>query len=131
MNAKLKHPRLQTRPVCYYVPPDAPSVTNAIFLLATFLVLECGFTPEHAMSPFIQIQGCPLLEYRDATYSCQDFGLPIEVCLRGLLRGRELGWLQSVDVIHYDKFCDPREADHSIICPKLIAFRGPMDDANR
>jgi cell division cycle 14 len=56
----------------------------------------------------------------------QQYGITLLDCFRGILRAKNMTWLEEFDLDYYDKFSDPRNADHTIFCPKLVAFRGPL-----
>ncbi len=66
------------------------------------------------------------MPFRDATFTPPDYGITLLDCFRGLFRAKELEWLEQVDLDYYEKFSDPRNADHTIFGPKLVAFRGPV-----
>mmetsp|Transcript_17099 Transcript_17099/g.33603 ORF Transcript_17099/g.33603 Transcript_17099/m.33603 type:complete len:390 (-) Transcript_17099:76-1245(-) len=78
-------PRL--RYVCHGKDPQ--HVANAVFLLATFLVMDQGFAPDDAAARFKTLE-VPL--FRDATLEDSSYNLSVLQVLRGLSRASGLGW---------------------------------------
>jgi cell division cycle 14 len=114
------------RTVLYTVRFDPRSLTNATFLLGSYMMLEMGFTSTDVWDSFSTIE--PMLEmYRDAENSPADFRLEVIDCWRGVERASILGWIDAIDMEEYDHYKNPLEGDlHFIIPDKLIAFRGPV-----
>ena len=50
------------------------------------------------------------------------------VCLRGLYRASVIGWYarKTFDSATYDELDDPMNGDIHVICPKFVAFKGPL-----
>ena len=121
----LKDPRRKGRPVVYYTEADSETLSNAAFLLGAYLVLVEGMSPEDAVAPFSRIQPSPFRAFRDATYLESDFDLSILDCLRGLSRGARAGFfdLATFDV---EQFIRDEDLGLSLMCPKFVAFKGPV-----
>jgi hypothetical protein len=114
--------------VVYCVASSQRALTNGLFLLGCYLILELGFTSESAWERFRSLD--PLLEmYRDAQSSANvDFRLELIDCWRGLELAKSLGWLRSFDIKEYLHYNNLLEGDLHIIIPeKLIAFKGPLE----
>jgi hypothetical protein len=101
---------------------------NACFLLAAFMVLRHGWSPEQASRTF-QPPTLPfsLEPFCDVTYSAN---LSIHDCLLGLARAAMLGWYDytNFDRASYNALGDPFSLHIHKICPKLVAFKGPLLD---
>jgi len=123
---KVRHPLLAGRKIVYYTPEDPEVITNTAFLLACYLMLEEGFTPESAASRVERVRGLPIVPFRDAgedTDPC--FDLSILDCLRGLNCAVKLGWL---DPATFQAPLYGRIAfDISRVSPRLVAFATPRD----
>jgi hypothetical protein len=113
----------------YCIEPTVPNRANACFLLACFMVIYHGWTVERASATF-QSQSLPfsLEPFRDATFSKQDFGLSIRDCLCGLTSAMAIGWYNqsTFDLASYELLDDPLFGDLHQICPKFVAFKGPL-----
>lgn len=115
--------------IVYCFEPMSAYRANACLLLAAFMMLNKGWSLDQASSFF----GCsklpfPLVPFRDATYSPANFGLTLKDCLAGLARASELGWYKhkAFDLASYESLDDPRAGDIHQICPKFVAFKGPL-----
>jgi len=64
---------------------DAKSVTNAAFLLASFLMLECGYTLDEACHPFQQIAPMPYVDY--------SLGITLFDAVLGMHKAIAKGWV--------------------------------------
>jgi cell division cycle 14 len=129
MKGKWNHPKLQQRPLVYYCDDSPDVLTNTAFLLASFLVVELGYSPEQAVDPFTQIAPSPFCPFRDATYHRSTFDLTILDCCQGLQTGINKGWFvpEEFSVEEFEDLYEP-SIDMSIINDKFIAFRGPFDE---
>ena len=111
---------------CFESSPE--SQANACFLLASFMILEYGWTAEEAAAPF-QCSTVPfrLRPFHDASYSKSE-DLFLEDCLRGLYRASMIGWYtkSGFDSALYEQLDDPLNGDIHEICPKFVAFKGPL-----
>mmetsp|Transcript_26373 Transcript_26373/g.59947 ORF Transcript_26373/g.59947 Transcript_26373/m.59947 type:complete len:552 (-) Transcript_26373:370-2025(-) len=126
VDEKMTEPRLKQRHLVYYCENDSSSITNAAFLLSAYVMLRRGLSPEDSYAPFKRIRASPLKPFRDASHFPSEYDLSILDCLRGLLRAAKLGWfsLDTFDVEDYVRWNHP-SFDFHVVCPKLIAFRGP------
>ena len=127
MNKRLE--RLKSSLIVYCFEPCSAHRANACFLLAAYMMLEQGWAAEKASAAF----GCsklpfPLKPFRDVTYMESDFGLTLEDCMAGLGRANELGWYrrQTFDLASYEALDSPFSGDMHEICPKFVAFKGPL-----
>ena len=122
--------------IVYCVRDDKRCMTNAIFLLGSFLIINLNQTAQQVDDLFRWAESSELTEpYRDATYSAPDFGLSLLDCWRGLERGRDLEWvLRSTDGetwgrIHmpeYRHYDSPINGDlHAVVPGRLVAMKGP------
>ena len=114
------------RRVAYSVRSSARDLTNGVFLLGSYMIIELGYTANDAWNRFSTIE--PKLEmYRDAQGCPTNFRLDVIDCWRGLERANHLSWLQEIDMGEYEHYSNPLEGDlHAVIPDKLIAFRGPV-----
>ena len=103
LRALLSDPRLGSRPVCYYTGPATEDQTNAAFILAAYLVLVCGLSPEDAWAPFTMVHPDSFLPFRDASDVPSSFDLSPLDCLCGLRRGVSSGFF-SLDTFDVDRF---------------------------
>ena len=117
--------------VVYCISATHRALTNAVFLLGSYMILELGFTSDGAWERFRILT--PLLEmYRDAQASTTiDFRLDLIDCWRGLELAKSLGWLKTFDIHEYLHYNNLLEGDlHVIIPEKIIAFNGPLQLAD-
>lgn len=131
MRERLYDPRLAKRELVYYCDPDTAYLTNTAFLLGAYLVLVEKWSPESAAKIFENIEPCPFRQFRDATHVPSTFDLCLLDCFRGLARAVESRFFsyESFDVEDYEMLDDAEHADVHIMCPKFIAFRGPLAKA--
>eukprot|EP00284_Hemiselmis_tepida_P008511 CAMPEP_0174932792 /NCGR_PEP_ID=MMETSP1355-20121228/41425_1 /TAXON_ID=464990 /ORGANISM="Hemiselmis tepida, Strain CCMP443" /LENGTH=473 /DNA_ID=CAMNT_0016179243 /DNA_START=155 /DNA_END=1573 /DNA_ORIENTATION=- len=132
IRAKWEHPRLKRRPIVYYSSPDPQGFTNTAMMLAVYLMLDHGFSPEDAILPFARIGPTPFEGFRDATWAKSTFDLHPLSCIKGLKRAVDLGWLgarpvDDFDVAEYDMYDQPCAFNLNCITPKFVAFLGPQD----
>jgi len=126
----LNDPRLQHRHVVYYCDDEPEQITNTIFLLSSFLLLEHGFSPDEAATIFCAVPNDMIVPFRDATNAPSTFPLSVRDCLGALKRAVQLGWLKidAFDVDEYLQLDDPCSADMHRVCPNLFACRAPAED---
>ena len=105
-------------------------VTNAVFLMGSYLVLVMKRSPDEIWSRFESAYNFE--PYRDATFVTADFGLTLLDCWRGLACGRALGWIGEnpdegvYDLAEYEHYDDPANGELHVVVPdKFLAFRGP------
>ena len=118
------------RNVVYTVQSTPRSLSNAAFLLGSYMIIEMGYTSNDVWDSFSTIESMFEM-YRDAQSTPADFRLEIIDCWRGVERANDLGWIEAMDMEEYDHYSNPLEGDlHFIIPDKLIAFRGPVQLQN-
>eukprot|EP00286_Rhodomonas_abbreviata_P029859 CAMPEP_0181293084 /NCGR_PEP_ID=MMETSP1101-20121128/2871_1 /TAXON_ID=46948 /ORGANISM="Rhodomonas abbreviata, Strain Caron Lab Isolate" /LENGTH=451 /DNA_ID=CAMNT_0023397637 /DNA_START=16 /DNA_END=1371 /DNA_ORIENTATION=- len=66
---------------------------NAIFLIATYLVLEMGWSARNACRPFIAMRGDKEMCFRSSSGHPEDFSLQILDCVSGVQKAHHLGFL--------------------------------------
>jgi len=115
------------------------SLTNAVMLLGSYLVLKNDMNLEQVVKCFAGIPLDLLEDFRDTTHLPPDFGLTLRDCWGGLVQGKQCGWLArptcadsplwgEIDIEEYEHDDSPSNADlHQVVPGKLIAFRGPRD----
>jgi len=64
----MRDTRLARRPLVYYSPANPHVFTNTALMMAAYLMLDHGMTPEEAIRPFMRVWPSPLQGYRDATW---------------------------------------------------------------
>jgi cell division cycle 14 len=102
---------------------------NACFLLGSLLVLFFGLTAEQASKPFTCPSGPVCLHpFRDASSIDNPFPLLLEHCLKGLSKSVNLGWYDAkcFDARLYEYLEHPEIGDIHCICPRFVAFKGPL-----
>ena len=139
--AKQLDAELAQNPACrffYCAEEGKRALTNAIFLLGSYMILMLDSTSESVADCFSWLEPSQFEEFRDATYSKPDFGLTLLDCWRGLERGKLLGWVErpsgedfmwgQIDVDEYAHYDCPLNGDlHEVVPGKFIAFKGPKD----
>jgi cell division cycle 14 len=111
------------------VDPDPKRITNAVFLLGSYLMIRTNRPPHTLMGNFADIKD-HLLSYRDVSPGEQNFHLYLEDCWEGLWRARQIGWLEigpdGFDPVEYAHYDDPLNAYLHVVVPgKFVAFKGP------
>ena len=102
---------------------------NACFLLGSLLVLNFGWTAEAAAEPFTGPSNLVTLRpFRDATTKANSYPLLLLDCLKGLSKSVQLGWfdMNTFDAKLYAYYDNPLNGDMHRICPKFVAFKGPL-----
>ena len=95
--------RLASHKIVYVLTPrrDATeathALTNAIFLLGSFLVAHLEASPEQAWAPFCKLSGA-VKPYRDATWCSSPYDLRLIHCFEGLAKAIRTG------LYHPDEF---------------------------
>eukprot|EP00286_Rhodomonas_abbreviata_P019521 CAMPEP_0181302998 /NCGR_PEP_ID=MMETSP1101-20121128/8310_1 /TAXON_ID=46948 /ORGANISM="Rhodomonas abbreviata, Strain Caron Lab Isolate" /LENGTH=443 /DNA_ID=CAMNT_0023408515 /DNA_START=139 /DNA_END=1470 /DNA_ORIENTATION=+ len=128
MRTKTQDPRLKGRHLAYYCSSEPDILANTAFLLAAYLIIEHHFSVEEACRPFESFKPNPFPAFRDATFASSTFDLSLRDCCNGVVQALRLGWLDpsSFDIDEYDDGDDPLEGDYHQICPKFLAFKGPL-----
>ena len=123
----------------YAVQDTSRSLSNAVMLLGSYLILIEGLSPDQAIERFVGITLKEMKDFRDLTHQPVDFGLTLMDCWCGLYRGKQRGWVDSpsddvspfwgeLDVEQYEHDDSPLNGDMQEVVPsKFIAFRGPKD----
>jgi cell division cycle 14 len=117
----------QTVTICVY--DDKRFITNAVFLLGAYLIIQKKYEPIQVQNQ-MEILAPVLLTYRDISPGDQTFHLELIDCWDAVARARQMGWLDfedgSFDVDEYDHYDDPCNADLHVVVPdKFIAMKGP------
>ena len=111
----------------YCFQPTIQSRANACFLLAGFMILNHGWSVKQASAVF---QSLPFLlkPFRDATITEQDFDLHLHDCISGLERALQLGWYdqKTFSLTDYERLSKPCSGYINVVCPKFVAFKGPL-----
>eukprot|EP01065_Artemidia_motanka_P038873 TRINITY_DN47720_c0_g1_i1.p1 TRINITY_DN47720_c0_g1~~TRINITY_DN47720_c0_g1_i1.p1 ORF type:complete len:633 (+),score=182.53 TRINITY_DN47720_c0_g1_i1:86-1984(+) len=133
----LRDPDLAGRKIFLYSSHDGHKRANAGYLVAGFLVLVLGRSPEEAFAP-IATSYPPFLPFRDALCGVSTYDCTIMHCLEGLHRAKQLGWVdwRSFDCAEYDHYEQPQNGDWNWVLPpsvdgtpgKFIAFSAPRED---
>ena len=124
----------------YCVEMGQRPLTNAVFLLGTYMILHLGFTVDEVSGSFSWLDRTLVEPFRDATYSESDFDLTLEDCWAGLAKGIQKGWVGYptacdedyrwglIDIDEYVHNDDPLNGDlHEVVPGKFVAFKGPVD----
>ena len=124
----------------YCVEAGQRPLTNAIFLLGTYMILRLKQSVRDVSESFSWADRTLIAPYRDATFSSPDFGLTLADCWGGLAKGIEMGWIDlpssasesylwgSIDADEYEHYDNPLNGDlHEVVPGKFIAFKGPVD----
>ena len=127
----LSRPTLQDSKIIFYTSHEPSDITNAIFLLGSYLCLHMGYTPERAFKPFVNLDPSLSLPYRDATWVKSTFDLHVIDCLEAMQKAVTEGIFKhdKFDGAEYFYYDDPANGDmHEVLPGKFIAFRGPTSD---
>ena len=121
----------------YCVDDDKRSLTNAVFLLGSYLILIRDSSVDDVVDCFSWLEAHQYEEYRDATFSKPTFRLSLADCWCAVAKGVQLGWVGRpdadgfcglLDMREYAHYDDPLNGDlHEVVPGKLIAFVGPHD----
>lgn len=87
VRSKLTDPRLGPRQCVYYAERDVAKRSNAIFLLAAFLVLDQGYSPADAVQVFDALGPHAFHGFRDALPGPNPFRLSLRDLLDGMAAG--------------------------------------------
>jgi cell division cycle 14 len=121
--------RSDGRLIVYCFDQTFQAQANASFLLGSLLVINFGWTPEKAAEPFVGASSpFKLRPFRDATFSTRPYPVMLTECLKGLAKSIKLGWFdwKTFDAQQYEELDSPYNGDVHQICPKFIAFKGPL-----
>ena len=81
-------------------PSDKRALTNAVFLLGAYLMLELGLHPDSPLMPLSDIRPPPFVDFRDATFEAVTFGLSLRDAWRALHKASSLQWLSVIPSLH-------------------------------
>ena len=121
------------RPLVYCFEEKAEAQANASFLLCCLLLFYYGWTSEEAADAFNGPRGhFTLIPFRDATFSPDPYPLCLGDCLNGLTKAVQLQWFdwRTFDAEQYEYLDSPYNGDMHRICPKFVAFKGPLSDGS-
>ncbi len=90
----LHHPE---KILVYCMPSHPREITNAAFLLGSYLIMTKSHSPDEAWLVF-QFLSDRMEMYRDATFSRGGFRLTLLDCWSGLSRAKSLTWVDQVDL---------------------------------
>lgn len=115
--------------VALCIEPESHSITNAVFLMGSYMMIRHDIPPLELTSHFACFEG-KLLSYRDVSPGEQNFHLLLQDCWQGIWRAREIGWVDFgpngfnyEEYAHYD---NPLNADlHQVVPDKFLAMKGP------
>ena len=113
----------------YCIADSFEDQANASFLLGALMVVRFGWSAEKAAEPFTcSTAPFTLRPFRDATFTAPTYHLGLRACLAGLSRSIENGWYDhaSFDIGEYETLDSPCQGDIHEICPKFVAFKGPL-----
>ncbi len=130
----------------YSVDPGRRSLSNAVVLLGSYLILIKDMPPGQVAARFAAIRPERLEDFRDAQAADipAEFGLTLRDVWDGLLRlyrAKQCTWIDrpshdhcpywqwgQLDIKEYENYDSPANGDlHELVPGKLIAFRGPHD----
>ena len=117
--------------VAFITKDDLKTMTNAIFLLGSYLIMKLDYDLARTAACFKDLMHFAI-QYRDVSPGIQNFDLHIEDCWAGLLRGKRLGWASfepdGFDLEEYQHYDNTLNADlHEVVPGKFVAMRGPRD----
>ena len=134
---------LHTNPTCrvFYCAGDGRrSLTNAVFLLGSYMILRHDKTLEEVSDCFSWMSVDQHEEYRDATFVTPTFRLSLLDCWGGLVKGICNRWVEPpdgeyeedfwgmIDIAEYAHYDSPLNGDlHEVVPGKFVAFRGPEE----
>ena len=125
--------------IVYIASAGPRSLTNAAFLLGTYMLIVFEMAPAAIIQRFVGLDPTLLEPYRDASFNAPNFGLTLLDCWSGIQRAMEHRWLARpskhnsqlwgrINIAEYAQYDEPLNADlHEVIPGKLVAFRGPRD----
>lgn len=126
---KLDNPEINpARPMIFYTGTHFEVVTNTVFLLCCYMVLEGGMTPDQAMMRFEDIVDLPIAHFCDASFKRgSSYALSVLDCLVGMTKGINLGWIddRNFDLELFNHLYDEETWDLSVVTSKFVAFSCP------
>jgi cell division cycle 14 len=123
--------------IFYCVDDGKRNLTNAVFLMGAYLMLQLDHPVEDVVDCFSWLTEDQHEEYRDATFTRATFRLSLVDCWKALGKARGLGWVGrpdsdgfcgDLDMDEYAHYDNPLNGDlHEVVPGKLVAFAGPED----
>ena len=123
--------RNPTKPIAIQTLANPASVTNAVFLMGSYMIMQKDSDVESVyqiLAPLIPSS----IPYRDVSPGEPNFQLHVRDCWEGLIRAKNLGWANfgpdGFDINEYNHLDSPINADlHEVVPGKFIAMRGPVE----
>ena len=112
--------------IVYMVDAGKRNLTNAIFLLGSYMILKLGMRTSEIVGCFDWVDESNIEHFRDATYSRGSFRLMLEDCWQGLEKGQALGWVQAsiegdywgrINIEEYRHYDSPCNGDFHEVVP--------------
>jgi cell division cycle 14 len=129
-----------TSRIFYLVEDGKRQLTNAVFLLGSYMILKREMPVSDVVEIFSWTEDEDVTEeFRDATFSDATFRLSLADCWTGMARAVQSGWLHhpkpdcpwmwgDIDMDQYVHYDDPLNGDlHEVVPGKLVAFKGPHE----
>jgi cell division cycle 14 len=123
--------------ILFCVQEGKRELTNAIFLLGSYMILKMNLSALEVSSNFSWADTSLVEPYRDATFVFPDFRLRLIDCWKGLEKGKSLGWVNwarsgymwgAIDIEQYEHYNNPINGCLHVVVPgKFVAFQGPHD----
>ena len=122
----LAHPRSD---VVVLSSVNRQAITNAAFLIGSFLILKKDLAVEEVVPCFHGLEPL-LMSFRDVSPGKQNFHLHLSDCWEGLMRAKQLAWVSfapgGFELYDYEHCDSPLNADlHEVVPGKFVAMRGP------
>ena len=123
------------RKIVFCVEKGKKNLTNAVFLVGSYMIFKENMTALEVRNCFGQINTDLLKTFRTATHEDDEFDIRLIDCWRGLAKAIKHGWLRNSSpklgissVENYLQYGDPAQGDlHEVVPGKFIAFKGPVD----
>jgi cell division cycle 14 len=129
-----------SRILFYVVDVGRRSLTNAIFLVGAYMILNLGYPGDEVAANFEWAE--PHVEaFRDATFVASRFDLRLRDCWDALIKGIDKGWVDlpsshdeyqcgDIDIEKYEHYDSPLNGDlHEVVPGRFVAFKGPKHHA--
>lgn len=128
LRSRANNPDLRGRPIVYYTSCNVKHQTNAVLLLAMYIMMEHGYSADAAALCFREIPEYPFLPFCDASDEPDDFGLTLHDCLAGFEKAVSVGWFdeQTFDLRGYELMSHRGGGDMCVFGNKFVATRSPQ-----
>ena len=123
--------------IIFYVHEGKRNLTNAVFLLGTYLILKEDLTPREVANSFSDVGAQQIEPYRQSSSEAADLALSVLDCWKGLAKSKIKAWIRfsestdhwgEISIAQYLHFEEPGNGDLQEVVPgKFIAFKGPVD----